>query len=70
MKRFSTQAAFAGTVASGCSEKTLLDESLSPLALGVSLEPVLVQLLNALAAAGKKDANIISDIDILRKAVL
>ena len=64
------QAAFAGTVASGCSEKTSLDESLSPLALGVSLEPVLVQLLNTLSAAGKKDANIISDIDILRKTVL
>lgn len=59
--------AFAGKIGSGCSEKTILDDSLSPLALGVSLEPILVQLLNAIAIAGRKDANILRDISNLNK---
>ena len=63
------KAAFAGTVGSGCSQKTILDDSLSPLALGVSLEPILVGLLNGLAVAGRKDANIIADPSALKKTV-
>ena len=61
------KAAFAGTTSSGCSQKTILDDSLSPVALGVSLEPIVVGLLNGLAIAGRKDANIISDPGNLNK---
>lgn len=61
------KAAFAGTAGSGCSSKTILDDSLSPLALGVSLEPILVGLLNGLAIAGRKDANIVRDTSNLNK---
>ncbi|GAB7327386.1 hypothetical protein MBLNU13_g11254t1 [Cladosporium sp. NU13] len=61
------KAAFAGTIGSGCSQKTILDDSLNPLALGVSLEPILVGLLNGLAVAGRKDANIIADPGTLKK---
>ena len=63
------KAAFAGTVAKGCSTETILDDSLDLLALGVSLEPVLVQLLNALAVAGRKDINIKNDITTLNETV-
>jgi len=59
--------AFDGNVGGACSQETVLDETLNPLALGVSLEPILVQLLNALAIAGRKDANIISDVGNLNK---
>lgn len=59
--------AFDGNVGGACSSETVLDETLNPLALGVSLEPILVQLLNALAIAGRKDANIISDVGNLNK---
>lgn len=61
------KAAFAGTAGSGCSQKTILDDSLSPLALGVSLEPIIVGLLNGLAIAGRKDANIVADANNLKK---
>lgn len=61
------KAAFAGTAGSGCSQKTILDDSLDPLALGVSLEPIIVGLLNGLAIAGRKDANIIADANNLKK---
>ncbi|KAL1588621.1 hypothetical protein WHR41_02697 [Cladosporium halotolerans] len=59
--------AFDGNVGGACSSETVLDETLNPLALGLSLEPILVQLLNALAIAGRKDANIISDVGNLNK---
>jgi hypothetical protein len=61
------KAAFAGTTGSGCSSKTILDDSLDPLALGASLEPILVGLLNGLAIAGRKDAKIIADPSQLNK---
>jgi pimeloyl-ACP methyl ester carboxylesterase len=63
------KAAFAGTVASGCSSKTILDDTLNPIALGASLEPILVDLLNGLAIAGRKDANIIADVSRLNRTV-
>jgi hypothetical protein len=63
------KAAFAGTAGSGCSEKTILDDTLNPLALGASLEPILVGLINGLAVAGRKDANIIRDTSTLNKTV-
>ncbi|CEJ92810.1 hypothetical protein VHEMI08440 [[Torrubiella] hemipterigena] len=49
--------AFSDNVAPGCTTKTLLNDQLSPLALGLNLEPLAVGLINAIAALGKKDAN-------------
>lgn len=63
------QAAFSGTVASGCSQATELNDTLDPLALGVNLEPILVQLLNALAIAGREDVNIVNDLGTLNETV-
>ncbi|OAA40008.1 Lipase, secreted [Metarhizium rileyi] len=57
--------AFAGRLAGGCSEKTKLDSKLNPIALGAALEPILVRLVELLATAGKKDANIIKDLKTL-----
>ena len=62
-------AAFAGTVAKGCSQSTILDKTLDPAALGAELEPILVQLLNALATAGYKDVNIINNPGTLNKTI-
>jgi pimeloyl-ACP methyl ester carboxylesterase len=63
------KAAFAGTVASGCSASTELANTLDPLALGVQLEPVIVQLLNALAVAGRNDINIKNNLQTLNETV-
>lgn len=63
------KAAFAGTAAKGCSQKTILDDSLNPIALGASLEPILVKLINTLVTAGRKDANIIADTSVLNQTV-
>ena len=63
------KAAFAGTAAKGCSQKTILDDSLNPIALGVSLEPILVKLINVIGIAGRKDANIIADTSTLNRTV-
>ncbi|CAD0095877.1 unnamed protein product [Aureobasidium mustum] len=63
------KAAFAGTVASGCSTSTELADGLNPLALGVKLEPVVFQLLNALAVAGRKDVNIRNNLQTLNETV-
>ncbi|KAF2766341.1 LIP-domain-containing protein [Teratosphaeria nubilosa] len=48
--------AFAGTVASGCSASTIADATIDPLALGLDLEPILVELLNALGTFGTDDS--------------
>ncbi|OAA47207.1 Lipase, secreted [Beauveria brongniartii RCEF 3172] len=48
--------AFAGRIASGCTSRTLLDDKLSPLALGLNLEPLAVGLINWIGAMGKQDA--------------
>jgi pimeloyl-ACP methyl ester carboxylesterase len=63
------KAAFAGTAATGCSQKTILDDTLNPIALGASLEPILVKLINTLVIAGRKDANIIADTSTLNQTV-
>ena len=58
--------AFAGTVAtSGCTRSTVLNETLNPIALGVNLEPILVGLINALAALGRGDSNVVSNPNVL-----
>ena len=63
-------AAFAGTTAKACSQSTTLNDTLNPLALGLQLEPVLVQLLNALAIAGRQDVNIKNDLSKLNETVI
>ena len=59
------QSAFNGNVAPGCSRSTALSNSLDPVALGSNLEPVLVQLINALLKIGEADSNVVKDLDIL-----
>lgn len=49
--------AFDGTVPKGCSSKSVLTDKLNPLALGLSLEPVLAALAGELLSFGKKDSN-------------
>lgn len=61
--------AFSGTTAKGCSSNTELDSLLNPIALGVELEPILTQLISALAMAGTKDSNIKKDISVLSETV-
>lgn len=65
------EAAFAGTAGNGgsCSERTVLDDTLNPLALGVRLETILVRLLNDLAIAGREDINIINDPATLQETI-
>jgi pimeloyl-ACP methyl ester carboxylesterase len=63
------KAAFAGTVATGCSTSTDSASSLDLLALGLQLEPVLVLLLNALAVAGRNDINIKNNLQTLNETV-
>lgn len=62
-------AAFDGNTASGCSNNTELASRLNPLALGAELEPVLVQLLEALTLAGTKDENIKKDVKVLQRTL-
>ncbi|KAJ6786720.1 hypothetical protein PWT90_08978 [Aphanocladium album] len=54
--------AFNGWVPGGCSSKSVLTDKLNPLALGLSLEPVLAKLGGILLAFGKKDSNWIKGI--------
>jgi len=61
--------AFAGNVGGPCTRKTVLNDTLDPLALGVQLEPVVVQLLNGLALAGREDANILSNLANWNKTI-
>ncbi|KAJ6780238.1 hypothetical protein PWT90_08235 [Aphanocladium album] len=49
--------AFAGNVSSGCTSRTVFDDKLDPLSLGLGLEPLVVGLINWLGAMGKKDGN-------------
>ncbi|KAH9822805.1 Secretory lipase [Teratosphaeria destructans] len=60
------ESAFAGTVASGCSASTIADATVDPLALGLDLEPILVELLNALGKLGSDDSNLKSNPSILK----
>lgn len=57
--------AFAGTLATGCSAKTVLNNTLDPLALGVDLEPIFVGLINQLAHLGEKDSNVLANLTLL-----
>ena len=60
-----TKAAFDGTLQKGCSSNAELNSILNPLALGIELEPVLVNLVQILLTAGVKDVNIINNIQTL-----
>lgn len=57
-----TKSAFDGDIESGCTTRTVFDDKLSPFALGLNLEPLLVGLINALAILGKKDINFLEGI--------
>lgn len=57
-----TKDAFAGSVPAGCTSRTLLNNKLDPLALGVMLEPLAVGLINWLASMGDKDAKWLASI--------
>jgi pimeloyl-ACP methyl ester carboxylesterase len=61
--------AFAGKTASGCTKNTELASVLNPIALGVSLEPLLLKLIEALAHLGKQDANVKSDTKVLAQTI-
>ncbi|KAJ5168797.1 uncharacterized protein N7482_004391 [Penicillium canariense] len=63
------KAAFAGTTASGCTKNTELDNLLNPLALGVDLEPILVNLIQVLAHLGKRDSNVEQNLEVLTDVV-
>jgi len=63
------QEAFAGTASKGCTQKTIADNTLDPVVLGASLEPIIAKLINALGIAGTKDANIIADPSNLNRTV-
>ncbi len=52
-----TDAAFNNKIASGCTNKTILDNKLNPLAFGISLEPLAIGLINYLGTLGQRDAN-------------
>ena len=63
------QSAFAGTTSSGCSKNTELGSILNPLALGVDLEPILVNLINVLSKLGTTDSNVKKNLSILQDTV-
>ncbi|CAL5867108.1 uncharacterized protein PFLUO_LOCUS1320 [Penicillium psychrofluorescens] len=63
------EAAFAGEATSGCHRNTELNNTLNPIALGVELEPILSELINALAIAGKNDENIIQNLNVLKNSI-
>lgn len=63
------EAAFAGKTKSGCSRNTELASILDPIALGVELEPILLKLIDVLAAAGKEDSNIKQNPQVLHKGI-
>jgi pimeloyl-ACP methyl ester carboxylesterase len=61
--------AFSGKVASGCPKNTELSSILNPIALGVSLEPLLLKLIETLAHLGEKDSKVKSDTQVLAQTV-
>ena len=62
-------AAFAGNAVSGCTRNSELTSLLNPFALGVELEPILIQLVGVLIAAGEQDENIKQDLGVFGKSV-
>ncbi|KAJ1560906.1 hypothetical protein HK405_005555 [Cladochytrium tenue] len=64
------ESAFAGTVATGCSTSTEASATVDPLALGLDLEVILVDLIDkVLAVLGTADSNIISNLSLLKTVV-
>jgi hypothetical protein len=61
--------AFAGKTSAGCTRDSELTNSLDPLALGVNLEPILVQLVDALFTLGDQDSNLVNNIGILNGGI-
>jgi hypothetical protein len=62
--------AFAGTTGySGCTTSTELTNTLDPLALGVDLEPVLVNMVNGLIMLGEVDENLLNNLGILAETI-
>lgn len=62
--------AFAGNVGfSGCIQSTVLNNTLNPIALGASLEPITSQLINVLGKLGREDINVISNLNVLNETV-
>lgn len=61
--------AFKGSLGKACSSKTVHDSTLNPLALALNLEPLGAALIDVLAKAGKKDANIKSNPSVLKETV-
>lgn len=59
--------AFAGEVVPGmgCVKSSTLNDTLNPIALGADLEPILISLVDALAAFGRGDENVISNPEVL-----
>lgn len=60
-------AAFEGTTSSGCSENTVLDNELNPVALGASLEPILTNLLTALTNIGENDETLKNNLNFIEE---
>lgn len=54
--------AFAGSVPKGCSQSTIFDSDLDPLAFGLALEPIAVGLINFLGKLGTNDEGWIQSI--------
>lgn len=54
--------AFSGTIAKGCSQKTILANKLDPLAFGVALEPVAIAIINWFGKMGADDEGWIQSI--------
>ncbi|KAI7351543.1 hypothetical protein KC336_g22504, partial [Hortaea werneckii] len=55
------ESAFAGTASTGCSRKTAADPSIDPLALGLDIEPILINLITALGNLGENDIKLKND---------
>lgn len=60
--------AFSGNIPSDgtCTRDTVLDSTLDILALGLNLEPISIELLNALGTLGRQDANVKTNVATLK----
>ena len=63
------KAAFDGKTESGCTKNTELKSDLNPVALGVSLEPILTRLTDVLSNLGNGDDNMKHNLHVLDKTV-
>ncbi|KAI7499966.1 LIP-domain-containing protein [Hortaea werneckii] len=55
------ESAFAGTASTGCSRRTAADPTIDPLALGLDIEPILINLITALGNLGENDIKLKND---------